>query len=253
MRFTISTNEVYNYFTVIMQNLTKIVEEVTIHFQEDSIEIKGMDKCHVCYYHIKLPKEMFSEYNFDSFTTIGISTSMFYRILNTKEPNQISTIEASEDNLHVKFTSDDKKEINKFYKISLIDISTEELNIPDFEYDAEFELETVKFNTLTQDLGLFGDEYKIICTEDNITMNTSGAYGETKIEFDIDDLENYAIVEDAEINLVFSGKYFEKMCSFSKLSSKIEIKISNEYPMYLSYRLVNNGFMTFYLAPKIED
>lgn len=253
MKFTISTNEVYNYFLVIMQNLTKITEDITINFQEDCIEIKGMDKCHVCYYHIKFPKEMFSEYNFQTFASIGISTVMFYKILNTKEANQKSTFETSEDHLHVRFISDDKKELNKYYKISLIDISTEELNIPEFEYDAEFELETTKFNTLTQDLGLFGDEYQIVCNEENITMNTSGAYGETKIEFDIDDLENYAIVEDTEINLVFSGKYFEKMCSFSKLSDKIEIKISNEYPMFLSYKLINNGYMRFYLAPKIED
>ena len=69
----------------------------------------------------------------------------------------------------------------------------------------------------------------------------------------IDDLTSFAINEGEELNMSFSLNYLHNICSFNKLSKEMEIKLCSNYPLCIIYDLNNDGFMKFYLAPKIDD
>jgi hypothetical protein len=40
---------------------------------------------------------------------------------------------------------------------------------------------------------------------------------------------------------------------YNKLSKDIEIKLTREYPMKITYHLIDDAIMVFYLAPKMSD
>jgi len=66
-------------------------------------------------------------------------------------------------------------------------------------------------------------------------------------------MTSYAVVEDEEINLMYSLIYISKMCITNKLSNDIEFSLSNECPMKINYNLGDDSLLMFYIAPKLSD
>jgi proliferating cell nuclear antigen len=64
---------------------------------------------------------------------------------------------------------------------------------------------------------------------------------------------SYAIVENEEVNLTYSLIYIHKMCISNKLSSDVDLCLSNECPMKINYNLGNDSHLMFFIAPKLED
>ena len=85
-------------------------------------------------------------------------------------------------------------------------------------------------------------------------LKTSGDDGSMTAMLSMDDnqLLDYAIVEDLEIEMSFSLRYVKKMMSFSKLSDEVKIEISADRPLIISYCLGNNSELKLVLAPRLE-
>ena len=73
------------------------------------------------------------------------------------------------------------------------------------------------------------------------------------VEINIDDLNSFAINDGENLHLSFTLSYLHNICMYNKLSKEIEIKMTRDYPMKITYNLVDDATMIFYLAPKIND
>ena len=97
----------------------------------------------------------------------------------------------------------------------------------------------------------FGDNINIKCLQDCVDFKTSGNSGDMRVNILVDDMINYAIVEDDELDITYSLLYINKMCITNKLSNNIEFSISKEYPMKIHYDLGDDSSLVFYIAPKL--
>jgi proliferating cell nuclear antigen len=128
------------------------------------------------------------------------------------------------------------------------------MTIPPIEYVAEFTVPSGVFSGLINQLKMFGDSMDITCSEEKIVLfSNSPDSGKMSVEMDIDDLTSFSINEGEELNLSFSLNFLHNICSFNKLAKEMEIKLANDYPLAIVYDLNGEGFMKFYLAPKIDD
>jgi len=93
----------------------------------------------------------------------------------------------------------------------------------------------------------------IKCNETIIELNSNSDTTKLKINIPVDDLDEFAIAEEEEISVAFSLNHLCKMCTSNKLSQKINVSLSNEYPMLLVYNLGDDSKVTFYIAPKVSD
>ena len=69
----------------------------------------------------------------------------------------------------------------------------------------------------------------------------------------MDDLNEYAIAENEEINKSFSLTHLCKMCLSIKMSSTINVSLNSQYPMLLNYNLGDDSSVSFFIAPKVFD
>ena len=53
------------------------------------------------------------------------------------------------------------------------------------------------------------------------------------------------------VALTFSLKYLVNFCKASSLSPTVSLKLSSEVPLLVEYKM-ENGFVRFYLAPKVS-
>lgn len=243
-------------FISIFNNLKNFTDKLCLNLLEDKLHIQGLDSNHVCIYELFLVKEWFSMWDVQENKTYGISLSIFNKILHIcSEKQKIVITDENNDKLNIKFISDEKEkgEFNKFFDMSLFDIDVEMMSIPEQEYDVDIEMESKKFKSLIDELANFNDTLNLICSEEEVVLESVSEEGSMKAVIHIDDIELLAVVEDKKVEVSFGIKYISQMCQFHKLSTNCSIHISEDIPLLFQYKLDNDCCMRFYLAPKINN
>jgi len=229
-------------------------------FEKNHMYLQSMDSAHVSVFEYTLPSEWFDKYEHTNVSAIplGINSTLFFRILNTREKNQQITLVFNSENsdvLSISFTSEDKTIFDKHFEMPLMDLDYELMEIPNTECDAEFSIPSTNFANLINQLKIFGDTIDIECSEEKIELHSlSDGLGKMSVKIDIGDLESYAINEGEIMKLSFSLTMLNNICAYHKIAKDVEIKLIKNFPMKLIYYLGNeNSKMTFYLAPKISE
>jgi len=236
-----------------------------------------MNTAHVVILEICLPKEWFDVYEIgkEGSLKIGVNTALFYKVLKKREKSQQINIcyqNSTNDRLQFFFTtnisnstsssidestSKKKEEVfDKDFEIPLVDVEEEMLSIPDIEYQAELSLSTDKFANLISQLKDFGETLEIQCSEDKITLSAhSCENGKMITRILIEDLTEFSIEENENIQMEFALKYLHDICLYQKLSKLVELKISKDFPIRIMYSLgvEKDATFLFYLAPKMQD
>lgn len=259
MNLIISNIQKAEIFANLFQHIKLFTEQVNINFESERMYVQAMDNSRVSILEIVIPKDWFDEYNIAVSTTIGINVITFYRVLNSREKTQqikISLNNRDTDKLEIFLTGENKEEFNKHFELSLIEIESEIMNIPEIEYQTDFTLGSANFANIINQLKTFGDNLDIKCSEEKIMLYSSSIeQGKMVCEIKIDDLSSFAINEGETVSCGFSLNYLHNICLYNKLSKEVDIKLSVDYPMKIIYKLLGSdeAKMTFFLAPRMDD
>ena len=258
MRIQITDKKKKDIFVSVFQVLKNCSSLICVMFETELVHIQGMDKSHVCLFDVKLHKNWFTNYDIIDSTKICFDSNVFHSIISTKSENQDLIIKMNSDEqdvLYVNFESIEAKkgDFKKSFKMPLAEYEYEEMNIPTVDYDADFSLLSKQITDMFSQLNNFGNDIIINCSETSISLTTNGITGEMRVDIPIDDLSSYSIVEGEDITLTYSLAYINKMCITNKLSADVELSLSNECPMKISYDLGDDSSMIFFMAPKLND
>jgi proliferating cell nuclear antigen len=242
-------------FISIFHVLKNASTDIHANFSSTCLHIQGMDKSHICLFDLTLSKEWFDFYEIENEDNIHFNTNIFYSIISSKSDDQSLIIKKDDDDsLSIELINEFKKsEYNKYFKMPLLEYEYEEMSIPNIEYDCEMTLPSKKINDMLAQLNNFSDNITVKCCENFVDFITKGNSGEMRVNIPIDDMISYAIVENEEVNLTYSLIYIHKMCISNKLSSDVDLCLSNECPMKINYNLGNDSHLMFFIAPKLED
>jgi proliferating cell nuclear antigen PCNA len=247
-------------FTALFQHIRLFTDNVNIQFETERMYIQTMDNARVSIVEMAIPATWFSEYTLESAVSLGINSTILFKVLSTRDKGQTIQLAYDTDDsdklaLHFTGGTDGKETVfEKHFEIPLIDLDDDMMNIPDTEAQAEFSLSSAHFAGLVNQLRLFGDTMEIRCTEERIELYShSQDSGKMCVEMRIDDLTEFAIDEGGEVNLSFSLSYLHNICMYNKIAKEISVRLTDAFPMKLVYDLGENARLTFYLAPKIGD
>jgi len=259
MNVTISNPIKADIFTAIFQNIKLFTNNINVTFNADNMYIQSMDSGHVSVLEINIPAAWFDSYEHthSSSITMGVHSPIFYKILSVRDKAQTLHINYdgdTDDKLSIHFTCENKAVFDRHFEISLMDIESELMAIPETTSNAEFTLSSANFAGMVNQLAMFGDTLDIICNEEKIVISSSNQEtGNMSIDIDIEQLAEYSINEGETVKLSFSLNMLHNICAYSKIAKDVDIKLTNNYPMKVTYQLGDDAYMVFYLAPKIED
>jgi len=275
MNIVITNPQKAEQFGMLFQHVKAFTDHINIVFGKDRMFIQCMDTSHVSIMELYLPSSWFCTYDheFDDAITIGVSSSMLYKILNSREKTQLIEISYSQeenDKLFVRMrnpggTPVNKTDFEKHFEIPLMDIDSDTMDIPSIEHQAEITISSYHFASIINQLKMFGDTMDIQCSEEKILLGSnSHENGKMFVEIKIDDLSSFIIDEGKELSLAFSLTYLHNICLYNKIAKEVEVKFSSDYPMQMTYYLdalgegqeerpVDSAKLSFYLAPKIAD
>ena len=246
-------------FCNIFQHIKVFTDNVNITFDSAQMYIQTMDSSHVSVVEIKLPKEWFDvyHYNTEGTTILGVTASTLFKVLNTRDKCQtIQLVHTDEnDKLGIHFFSDNPSVFDKHFEIPLMNIEDDLLAIPDMESDVDMTLPSGNFASIVNHLMNFSDTAEFCCTGENVQVISNGTeVGSMVVDVKHNDLVHYAIKVDTELKASFSLHRLYHICMYNKLAKEVTLHITQNYPMKVTYQLdMPNAFMCFFLAPKIDE
>jgi proliferating cell nuclear antigen len=246
-------------FTQVFQHIKLFTDHINITFREEGLYIQTMDSSHVSVFELNLPNTWFDHYVLkEGNVLLGIHSSILYKILHSRDKAHtisLSMTDRGDDKLNIDFDTDTSDVYNRHYEISLTDIDMDQLHIPDMEYEADLTLPSITFGNLVDQFKMFGDTLEIHCSEENVGLSAnSNETGKMTVDIPIDDIISFAIEEGENLHLSFSLNHLHNICCYSKIAQNMDIGLKRDCPIKITYQLgEDNCYITFYLAPKINE
>lgn len=260
MKVIVKDDNKCDIFVHIFQHLKLFSNNVNLRFDEDKLYVQGMDGSHVSVFELNITSSWFDEYNIEQNNVIGINSNILFKILNTRSQNQTICLRIEDDTFEVDLENSENKkdDFNKYFKVPTIEIDSETLQISESENDLNLTMNSKKFKSIVDQLATFGDVIHITNTNEMIHLKSeSQEEGSMDIEIDLNELEGYEFAEDTEINASYSSRYIQNMTQFVKISKNVQILVTNDNPIQISYHIdgekSDENYIRFFLAPKIQD
>lgn len=229
-------------FCKALSSITDLVDEVNLVFSERGIKITSMDTAHVSLTQMKISRDFFDVYKVNKDVIIGVKLTTLCRILSCMDTEV--TLEYDED-FHDKLII--LSEDGHRFSINILDIESEEMCIPDADYDVEIDVDSAVFQKYIKNLGMIGNNLDIESRDEEIYLSSSGSIGSASFR-----LNGSRLVIKDRIKASFALRYVSTFTKASAISKNTNIKISEDIPMIVKYEFEKDCFISFYLAPRYD-
>lgn len=247
---TVQSNAIKTLFEVQKDLLT----DVNITFDEHGMQMLAMDGARVALVHIKLNATDIEQYTCSQRYTIGVNLTALYKLLRSIGNNDTVCFEIFDsalDTLVLTLENLDKNCVTT-YKLKLLDIDEEPLNIPDVQFDSVISMPSVDFARYCRDMKDISDSVEIHTSKNELTLDCVGEFASCCMH--IGETQNGVSFEGREeVRGNFSLKYLTVFSKSMNLSNYVEVFLKNKYPAILDFNVASLGHVKYCLAPKVSE
>lgn len=271
MYFLLEDKHKIKQFVHFIKNVHIFTEFIQFYFTKDKLEIHFMNQSNTTLCVANLLESWFDEYKYESFTgdneiTITTFSKVLQKVLNCLSDDNTIEFECSNEEI-LNIILNSKKDGNiidkKQFEINLVESDFEKINIPIQEYEADLELNSNLLLELSKEMSGFGENITIFYNQEDLYFKSDGDNGNYKVIIDLENLNEFTIDEDYNLNISYAMKLFEQICVFTRLSENTKLYISQKKPLRVVFDLDNTedlddyskliNYVVFYLAPKITE
>ena len=195
--------------------------------------------------------ENFEEYECPVNIIAGLNMSNVYKLLKSITSQDTLTISITgRDYMDMIIENTVKKSFTNF-KLKLLDINEDILDIPDIEMNLVTTLPSIDFQRYTRDMGNLSNEISIFRHGKTLELSCLGDFANQKT-----DIECVDEGPEERIGGTFSLKYINLFTKATNMCSSIQImqdSTNENMPIVFRYTIANLGDLKFYLAPKIDN
>ena len=222
--------------------VSEIVGEVRIKLLEDGMSIVAVDPANVALVIFKLPKESFSQYETGN-EVWGVNLDDLKKIL--KRAGAAGSVVFEEEEGKLKITIFDK--VKRTFKLALIEVSSEDKDIPELNFGARVEMDAYGFSQAVEDANIVADSCAFSMKDGIFSVEGSGNLNSAKAEFSGEEMELFGTGRSK-----YSLEYLMKFVKAAKISSRVVVNFSDDYPLRLDFPGEKMG-IGFVLAPRVEN
>lgn len=221
--------------------ISDLVTEVRIKVNESGLGITAMDPANVAMVNFVLPKSSFTRFETDK-EVLGVNLENLKRILKRCSISSTLVFEKKENYLNISI----QDRVKRNFKLSLIEIDSEEKEMPSLEFAAEVELASQDLTDSIEDCLVVADACSFTIKEGKFIVEAKGL-NSARAEFSGDE----ARIQAEDCKSRYSLEYLQKFIKGAKLSGKTTLRFANDHPLKMD---IKNDFLelSFILAPRVE-
>ncbi len=229
--------------------LADLVNDVQFKIGKDKLEIIATDPANVVLVTFKLLSSAFVEYTVEDKEVICVNLDNLNQILRRLKGNDTLTLEL--DKKRNKLKIEMQGDSQRLFHLSLIDIEEKEQQVPELEFKSKVVMNSKMLEDAIEDVGIVAESVALGMSKDRITIRGDGNLSNAHIEF-LKSEETEISTEDS-VSAKYSIEYLKKLIKGGKLSDKVVMKWSTDYPLKLEYNLMDKLALSFILAPRISE
>jgi proliferating cell nuclear antigen len=222
--------------------VSEVVTEVRIKLLEDGMSIIAVDPANVALVIFKLPKESFSQYDAGN-EVWGVNLDDLKKILKRAGVNSSVVFEEVEGKLQISIFD----KVKRVFSLALIEVSSEDKEIPELNFGARVEMDAAGFAQAVEDAKIVADSCALSIVDGKFVVAGSGNLNSAKAEFSGEHLEIFGTGKSK-----YSLEYLMKFIKAGKISSRVVVNFSDDYPLRLDFPGERMG-IGFVLAPRVEN
>ncbi|GIU68588.1 MAG: DNA polymerase III sliding clamp [Candidatus Pacearchaeota archaeon] len=228
-------------FTRVIEIISELVTEVRIKVNSLGLSITAIDPANVSMVRFLLPRDSFSVFETDE-EVLGINLENFKKILKRCGTGSSLVLEKKDSFLNIQIHD----RITRNFNLSLIDIESEEKEMPNLEYTAIVELNSNDFIDSIEDCIVVSDSCAFI-VENGKFLIEARSLNSAMSEFSGDE----AKIQAENCKAKYSLEYLQKFIKAAKLSEKVVLSFADDHPLKMD---IKNDFLelSFLLAPRVE-
>merc|ERR1739845_311232 len=222
-----------------------LCKDVNFDCSEKGLQVQSMDSSHVALVSLLLRESAFADFKCERPTTLGMNVDSLAKILKMCSPGDSLKLrwQSGADTIGFQCESGTDDRIADF-DLKLMQIESEHMEIPEQQYKVTAKLPSAEFQKICRDLKEFGETMQIKASKEGITFSVQG-----------DAEERVALTVHEPVTATFALRYLVNFAKAAPLSGAVELGLGPDAPLLVKYDLERseNGFLQFYLAPKIDE
>merc|ERR1711939_790875 len=220
----------------------------------------SMDSSHVALVSLLLRESAFADFKCDRPTSLGMNVESLGKIFKMCGPNDSLKLRWENDSDIVNFQCEGSEEDRiADFDLKLMQIESEHMEIPEQHYKVVAKLPSAEFQKICRDLKEFGETMQLKATKEGITFSVQGDMGSGNVMLKPREAEKpedkVSLTVHEPVTATFALRYLVNFSKAAPLCGSVELCLGVDAPLSVKYELEKseNGFLQFYLAPKVDE
>merc|ERR1711979_59167 len=244
----------------VVDAMKDLCKDVNFDCSEKGLQVQSMDSSHVALVSLMLRESAFADFKCDRPTSLGMNIESLAKIFKMCGPNDSLKLKWQNDADTVNFQCESGEDDRiADFELKLMQIESEHMEIPEQHYKVVAKLPSSEFLKVCRDLKEFGETMQIQASKDGIRFSVQGDVGTGNVVLKPRESEKpeerVSLTVHESITATFALRYLVTFSKAAPVCSTVELGLGPDSPLSVKYALENadNGYMQFYLAPKIDE
>jgi len=228
--------------------ISNMVDEVGINVTAEGMTLKAMDPAHVALVDFELKKDAFDEYEVSEPIVLGVDLDRLNTILKRAGTEDRISLELDSENNALRIRI--KNSSTRTFNLPLIEVSEEELKVPDLEFPCRVEINSKIISEGIKDAEIVSDHVVLKIDKENLYITARGDLGNVEVMAAKDEAMSFDVKQSA--SSMFSLEYLKDMIKASDIATTVKISLGDSIPVKMEF-LAQDMRLSFLLAPRIES
>nr|AZR43725.1 proliferating cell nuclear antigen [Polykrikos hartmannii] len=244
----------------LVEAMKDLCKEVNFDCSEKGLQVQAMDSSHVALVSVLLREAAFAEFKCDRPASLGINVDSMAKIFRMCGPNDSLKLRWQNDADTVNFQCESGQEDRiADFDLKLMQIEAEHMEIPEQHYKVVAKMPSSEFQKICRDLKEFGETMQLSASKEGLKFSVSGDVGSGNVMLKPREAEKpedkVSLTVHEPVTATFALRYLANFAKAAPLCGSVELGLGPDAPLLVKYDLerTDNGFMQFYLAPKIDE
>jgi len=244
----------------VVDAMKDLCKDVNFDCSEKGLQVQSMDSSHVALVSLLLRESAFSEFKCDRPTSLGMNVDSLAKILKMCGTTDSLKLRWRSDADIVSFQCESGEEDRiADFDLKLMQIESEHMEIPEQHYKVSAKLPSAEFQKICRDLKEFGETMQVKASKEGITFSVQGDVGAGNVMLKPRESEKpeekVTLTVHEPVTATFALRYLVNFAKAAPLCGAVELGLGPDAPLLVKYDLekTDNGYMQFYLAPKIDE
>jgi len=226
-----------------VEAISSFISEGNFRFNDKGVSFKAIDPSQIVLVNYMIDKSNFDKFNVEP-TLVGIDLVELSRIMSRVLPKDKLVMDLTDSELDLRLEG----ELDRSFKLPLIDVSEEEINIPEPDFDAKVEIRGRILKEVLKDASLFGSSVVLRVKCQELSVEARGSQGTMKTI--VKQTKNVSVKTNAEIVSKYSLNFLQNIVKEADPEKKVLLELKSDAPMKISYD-IGNSKIQFHLAHMI--